>query len=70
MQLTEIMILHHTDCGTMRHTDEELKEWAKKGNWVCKGVDQSVWPEIDKIEIGLTKEYVQAPFPCQTKRLT
>ncbi|KAK3370616.1 carbonic anhydrase [Podospora didyma] len=56
MQLTEILILHHTDCGTLRHNDEELKTWVKHGNWVNRGIDEKIWPEVDKIDIGLTKD--------------
>lgn len=55
MQLSEILILHHTDCGTMRHSDEQLKEWVKKGNWVNRGIDENIWPEVDKIDFGLTE---------------
>lgn len=55
MQLGEILILHHTDCGTMRHTDDEMKDWVKRGNWVSRGLDPAAWADVDKIDIGLTK---------------
>lgn len=44
VKLDEIAVIHHTDYGTLRFTDGQLRA-ALKGR-----VGESHWPEIDKME--------------------
>ncbi|TFB02182.1 Uncharacterized protein CCMA1212_005717 [Trichoderma ghanense] len=39
--LKEIAIVHHTDCGTLRFRDEDIRK-----------TDSRYWPEIDAMHIG------------------
>jgi hypothetical protein len=48
--LKEIAIVHHTDCGTLRFTDDGLRESVKKQ------IDEEHWKEIDEMHIGAITE--------------
>lgn len=43
--LKEIAIVHHTDCGTLRFRDEDIRK-----------TDSRYWPEIDAMHIGAIAE--------------
>lgn len=42
----EVLVIHHTDCGSLRFTDESMKERLKQRH------DPELWPEIDAIAWG------------------
>ena len=44
--LKEIAIIHHTDCGTLRFTDDEMRAKLKAQT------EEKYWPEIDAMEMG------------------
>ena len=44
--LKEIAIVHHTDCGTLRFTDDEMRAKLKAE------IEERYWPEIDAMEMG------------------
>lgn len=48
VKLNEIAIVHHTDCGTMRFTDQQLQTALKEQ------VSEAHWAEIEKIDFGAT----------------
>lgn len=50
--LKEIAIVHHTDCGTLRFKDEDVRRSLKAKT------DPKHWPEIDAMYIGAITEYV------------
>ncbi len=50
VKLDEIAIVHHTDCGMLRFTDEQLRTTLKEQ------VDEEHWAEIEQMEIGAISE--------------
>lgn len=50
--LKEIAIVHHTDCGTLRFRDEDIRKSLKAKT------DPKHWPEIDAMYLGAITEYV------------
>ncbi|KAK5656641.1 hypothetical protein OQA88_4621 [Cercophora sp. LCS_1] len=46
LQLHELAIVHHTDCGTLTSTDEQVRSHVKAR------VDEVHWAEVDAIEWG------------------
>ncbi|KAK0649908.1 carbonic anhydrase [Cercophora newfieldiana] len=45
-ELNEIAIIHHTDCGALTSTDEQIRSHIKAR------VDKEHWAEVDAIEWG------------------
>ncbi|KAH8819141.1 carbonic anhydrase [Xylogone sp. PMI_703] len=52
--LKEIAIVHHTDCGTLRFTDDDLRESLKAT------VDAGHWAEIDAMDFGAITDVEQS----------
>ena len=48
--LREVAIVHHTDCGTLRFTNDEMREGLKAT------VDKEHWADIDDIDFGANTE--------------
>lgn len=48
--LNEIAIIHHTDCGTLTSTDEQIRDHIKAR------VGEEHWTEVDAIEWGSMTE--------------
>ncbi|KAF4763167.1 hypothetical protein HAV15_001842 [Penicillium sp. str.  len=46
VKLEEIAIVHYTDCGTLRFTDEQLRTALKKQT------NETHWAKIEAIEFG------------------
>lgn len=46
VKLEEIAIVHHTDCGTLRFTDEQLRTALKKQT------NETHWAKIEAMEFG------------------
>ncbi|KAJ5784445.1 carbonic anhydrase [Penicillium pulvis] len=46
VKLDEIAIIHHTDCGTLRFTDEQLRIALKKQ------INETHWAKIEEMEFG------------------
>ncbi|KAK3316759.1 carbonic anhydrase [Apodospora peruviana] len=44
--LNEVAVVHHTDCGTLTSTDEQIRTHIKAR------VDKAHWAEVDAIEFG------------------
>ncbi|KAH8653295.1 hypothetical protein BGZ61DRAFT_299006, partial [Ilyonectria robusta] len=44
--IDEVVIVHHTDCGSLKFTNEELRERTKAR------VDKAHWEEIEDIDWG------------------
>ncbi|KAJ4176156.1 hypothetical protein NW759_017136 [Fusarium solani] len=44
--IDEVVIVHHTDCGSLKFTNEELRERVKAR------VDKAHWEEIEDIDWG------------------
>ena len=55
MGLNEILLLQHTDCGMLVGTENDMKDWIKKGNWAHEGLDEHSWPGVDRVEFGMIK---------------
>ncbi|KAH8893085.1 carbonic anhydrase [Thozetella sp. PMI_491] len=52
-KLEEIAIVHHTDCGTLCFTDDQIRSSVKE--WV----DKAHWAEIDEMAFGGKSDIVQ-----------
>lgn len=48
--ITELVIVHHTDCGSLQFTNDGLREAVKAR------VDKAHWDEIDDINWGANTE--------------
>ncbi|KAJ5592866.1 hypothetical protein N7537_009770 [Penicillium hordei] len=46
VKLNEIAIVHHTDCGTLRFTDEQVRAALKKQT------NETHWAKIEEMEFG------------------
>ncbi|PTB68127.1 hypothetical protein BBK36DRAFT_1115383, partial [Trichoderma citrinoviride] len=52
--LKEIAIIHHTDCGTLRFRDEDIRR-----SLISK-MDSEYWPVIDTMHIGAITDVEQS----------
>ena len=48
--LEELAIIHHTDCGTLNFTEEQMRAGLKTR------VDEAHWDEVDKMVFGANAE--------------
>ena len=48
--LNELVVIHHTDCGTLHFSEEQVRSNVKSR------VDKSYWPEIDSTVFGANAE--------------
>ncbi|RAL03684.1 carbonic anhydrase [Aspergillus ibericus CBS 121593] len=54
VRLDEVIIVHHTDCGTLRFTDQQLRDALKAR------VDKTHWDEIDGMEFGESSDVIES----------
>ncbi|KAL6863518.1 carbonic anhydrase [Trichoderma novae-zelandiae] len=52
--LKEIAIVHHTDCGTLRFKDEDIRQSLKAK------IDAKYWPAIDAMHMGAITDVEQS----------
>jgi carbonic anhydrase len=48
--IDELVVVHHTDCGSLQFTNNELREGVKAR------VDASEWEEVERIDWGANTE--------------
>jgi carbonic anhydrase len=48
--LDELVIIHHTDCGTLHFTDDQIREAIKSRT------NKAHWETINQMEFGQNKE--------------